>query len=295
MGQAAGRDEASRTVVEAYQRCEAIVRAHYENFPVASRLIPRRLRPHVCALYAYARGADDLADEPRGEGDPIEALDDWERRLDRCLAGEAEDPVFIALGDTVRRFGIPDRLLRDLLDAFRQDCRVRRYERWGDLVDYCRRSANPVGRMVLLLFDRSDAEEALASDAVCTGLQLTNFWQDVAVDLRKDRIYLPAEDRRRFGVGEDDLREGRVSPGFRSLMEEMVRRTRDRFDAGRPLLSRLPGRLGVEIRAVWLGGQRVLSRIEEIGYDVFRRRPVLSAGDRLVVLGRALLGRRTPS
>jgi len=274
----------------AYAHCERLARSHYENFPVASRLAPARLRPHVWAVYAFARTADDFADEARFEGKRLELLDDWEARLDACLEGRAEHPIFVALADTVRTFELPDRLLRDLLDAFRQDCTVTRYPDWTGLLDYCRRSANPVGRMVLHLFGYRDEERAVWSDAICTALQLTNFWQDVAIDGQKGRIYIPGEDRERHGVTEEEVLSGRMGPGFRGLLAELVERTRERFRAGSPLLHSVRGRLSLELRCVWLGGMRILERLEAGGFDPFHHRPTLTRKDALVAAGRALLG-----
>lgn len=281
---------ASIPLERAYAHCVAVARGHYENFPVASLAVPRALRPHVCAVYAFARGADDFADEAAFEGSRIERLDAWEASLDRALAGRADDPVFVALAETVRRFEIPVPLLRDLLDAFRQDCRVRQYPDWDAIVDYARRSANPVGRIVLWLFGHRDAERAARSDAICTALQFTNFWQDVSVDLAKDRIYLPEDARARHGVSEADMRDGRLHDGLRTLVAEMCARTRVLYDDGRPLLSMVSGRLALELRLVWLGGRRVLDRVESAGSDVFVRRPRLGLADRAALFARAALG-----
>jgi hydroxysqualene synthase len=261
------------TVEEAFAHCEARARAHYENFPVGL-FVPRAKRPYVHALYAFARAADDFADEPMYEGMRGEKLDQWEARLHAAYEGRAEDPIFVALAETVRRLEIPKGLLLDLLSAFRQDTVKSRYDTWEELLDYCRRSADPVGRLVLLVFGyRDDADLPPLSDAICTGLQLANHWQDVAIDLRKDRIYLPKELRDRFAVGEWDLNAGKVTEGFRSLMAEVIRRTRALFDRGRPLCDRVGRDLRFEMRLTWLGGVSILERIEEAGYDVFRRRP----------------------
>jgi hydroxysqualene synthase len=261
------------TVEEAFAHCEARVRAHYENFPVGL-FVPRDKRPYVHALYAFARAADDFADEPMYEGMRGEKLDQWEARLHAAYEGRAEDPIFVALAETVRRLDIPKGLLLEVLSAFRQDTVKSRYDTWEELLDYCRRSADPVGRLVLLVFGyRDDAGLPPLSDAICTGLQLANHWQDVAVDLRKDRIYLPKELRDRFAVGEWDLNAGKVTDGFRSLMAEVIRRTRALFDRGRPLCDRVGRDLRFEMRLTWLGGASILDRIEEAGYDVFRRRP----------------------
>lgn len=274
----------------AFRYCEGLAREHYENFPVASRLVPAHLRPFVWSIYAFARVADDFADEPRFEGQRLERLADWERRLDQCLDGRPDHPVFVALEQTVRLFELPQRWLRDLLDAFRQDCRVSRYESWEELLDYCRRSANPVGRMMLHLFDYRDEDRGRDSDAICTALQLTNFWQDVAVDWKKDRVYLPAQDRRRHGVEDSTLERGQADAGFRALLSELVQRTRGCFEKGRPLLGQVDGRFSLELRCVWLGGMRILDKIEAVQYDVFNRRPTLGRADVALLTGRALLG-----
>ena len=257
---------------EAFAHCEARVKAHYENFPVGL-FVPKDKRRYVHALYAFARAADDFADEPMYEGMRREKLDQWEARLHSAYAGEAQDPVFMALKETVRRLSIPKELLLDLLSAFRQDTEKSRYETWDELLDYCRRSANPVGRLVLLVFGYHDEALPPLSDAICTGLQLANHWQDVAIDLRKDRVYVPRELRRRFEVGEWDLNAGRVTDGFRALMAELVARTRALFTLGRPLCDRVNRDLRFEMRLTWLGGSSILDRIEAVDYDVFRRRP----------------------
>jgi squalene synthase HpnC len=257
---------------EAFAHCEARVKAHYENFPVGL-FVPRDKRRYVHALYAFARAADDFADEPMYEGMRREKLDQWEARLHSAYAGQAEDPVFLALGETVRRLAIPKALLLDLLSAFRQDTEKSRYETWDELLDYCRRSANPVGRLVLLVFGYDDAALLPLSDSICTGLQLANHWQDVAVDLRKDRVYVPRELRARFEVGEWDMNAGRVTEGWRALMGELLARTRNLFAEGRPLCDRVGRDLRFEMRLTWLGGSSILDGIEAVGYDVFRRRP----------------------
>jgi phytoene synthase len=291
MGKDAIPGPARWTRDEAYAYCAAVARAHDENFPVATRLLPRDLRAPVSAIYAFARAADDFADEAAHEGRRLELLGRWEERLDRCLTGTADHPVFVALADAISRFALPAQPFRDLLDAFRQDCRVRRYESWDELLDYCRRSANPIGRLLLRLYGHGDEANARLSDAICTGLQLTNFWQDVASDLRKDRIYLPSEDRRRFGVTEEDLLAGRTHEGFRALLTELVGRTRSVFEEGRPLLRVFRGRLALEIRLTWLGGHLILDRIEAAGCDVFHARPRLAAADKALLALRASLGR----
>ncbi len=277
---------ATITVDEAFAHCEARVKAHYENFPVGL-FVPRDKRPFIHALYAFARAADDFADEAIYEGMRQEKLDQWEARLHAAYRGEAEDPIFIALGETVRRLEIPKTLLLDLLSAFRQDTLKSRYESWDELLDYCRRSADPVGRLVLLVFGQRDPELGPLSDAICTGLQLANHWQDLAVDLRKDRIYVPRDLMARHGVAEWDLNAGRVDERFVALMLELLGRTRELFSRGRPLCDRVGRELRFEMRLTWLGGSRILDAIEAVGYDVFRRRPSHSVLGKLGLAWRA--------
>jgi phytoene synthase len=271
---------------EAFAHCEARVKAHYENFPVGL-FVPRQKRPYVYALYAFARIADDFADEPLYEGVRQEKLDQWEALLDAAYRGEAEGPVFVALGETVRQLDIPKELLLDLLSAFRQDTVKNRYETWEELLDYCRRSANPVGRLVLLVFDQDDLGLRPLSDAICTGLQLANHWQDAAIDYARDRIYVPEELMKRHGVGTWDFSTGRVSDGFRGLMAELIARTRELFEEGRPLCDRVGRDLRFEMRLTWLGGMSILDRIEAVGADIFHRRPAHSALDKASLAWRA--------
>lgn len=255
---------------------------HYENFPVASVLVPACYRDAVVAIYRFARAADDIADE--GDAPPAarhHALDGFARGLDAIERGEtpAEAP-FAELARAVRRHDLPITLFRDLLSAFGQDVDVTRYRTFGDLVDYCRRSANPVGRLLLALYRVDDAQALTQSDAICTALQLANFWQDVAIDWRKDtRLYVPLEDLDRFGVPLAQIARGVCDARFTRLMAFETARTRALFEAGRPLTRRLPWRLGLELRAVIAGGSRILERIDAVRGDVFTRRPVLRKRD----------------
>src|SRR5437867_3038857 len=285
---------ATMSVEEAFAHCEARVRSHYENFPVGL-LVPRDKRPYVHALYAFARAADDFADEKIYEGMRGEKLDKWEARLHAAYRGEAEDPIFVALGETARRLAIPQPLLPALLSAFRQDTVKSRYQTWDELLDYCRRSANPVGRLVLIVFGYADPELPALSDAICTGLQLANHWQDLAVDLRKDRIYAPQELMERFGVKEWDLNAARVGDAFRALMGELVARTRALFAEGRPLCDRVGRDLRFEMRLTWLGGSTILDLIQAAGYDVFRRRPRHGTVGKLRLAWRAWRWRSLPA
>lgn len=263
---------------------------HYENFPVASLLLPRRLRPAVKAIYAFARSADDLADE--GTASPAErlaALAAYGAGLDAIAEGApAPSPMFAALGDAVRQYRLPVQPLRDLLDAFRQDVVTTRHADFAGLLDYCRRSANPVGCLMLHLYEAADERNLRDSAAICSALQLINFLQDVAIDWAKARIYLPQEDLARFGVSEDQLAASRTDAQWRALMDFQVRRARAMMLDGTPLARRLPGRIGWELRLVVQGGLRILEKIEAVDYDVFRRRPTLGGWDWLVLGWRAL-------
>jgi squalene synthase HpnC len=273
---------------EAREFCARLVRAHYENFPVASWLMPKQVRPAVQAIYAFARIADDFADEEAHEGRRMERLEEWQRMLDGCFRGEAIHPVFVSLRDAVQTFDLPRQPFADLLEAFRMDVTTRRYADEPALFEYCRLSANPVGRLLLRLFGHDEPALERRSDAICTALQLANHWQDVAVDLNRDRIYLPADARRRHGVTEEVLRAGKATDGFRALMQEQVARVRGLFAEGRPLCDAVRGRFRLELRLTVLGGQRILDRVEAMRFDVLSRRPRLGPVDALIVLGRSL-------
>jgi phytoene synthase len=282
----------------AYARCLDIAQRHYENFPVASRLLPRRARPHIAAVYAFARIADDFADEgTRSPAARFALLDDWQARLHKAVeTPRSEDDsdaaaIFHALGDSIRQCDLDVQLFDDLLSAFRQDVTVRRYETWDELFDYCRRSANPVGRLVLRVNGYRDERLDACSDAVCTALQLTNFWQDLEVDLKKDRLYVPLAEVRAAGADIEDLRRFRLTPEWRRAMEAAGARTRALFAAGRPVADSVRGRLRWELRATWLGGMRILDRLAAAGYDVFTARPKLGAFDAVVIAGHALVWR----
>ena len=273
----------------AYARCLHLAGQHYENFPVASRLLPRAARPHVAAIYAFARIADDFADE--GERTPdarLALLEDWRRRLHAAAAEPAPDAsdasmVFLALGETMRRFELGVDLFDDLLSAFRQDVTVTRYEDWPAVFDYCRRSANPIGRLVLRIFGYRDAGLDRLSDAICTALQLTNFWQDFERDWRAGRLYVPQAIIRVAGADERDLHRRRASPEWRAALGAAAAKTRELFAEGRPLAGHVRGRLRWELRATWLGGMRILDRLEAARFDVFRSRPTLGWTDGIVI------------
>ena len=263
---------------------------HYENFPVASFLLPRRLVPAVEAIYAFARSADDLADE--GDALPAQrlaALDAYDAALDGIGRGDTPtDPLFARLAAVVAQYRLPLAPFRDLLSAFKQDVVTPRYADYPGVLDYCRRSANPVGFLMLSLYEAADARNVSESDAICSALQLINFLQDVAIDRQKDRIYLPLDSLARFGVPPAQLDAGTVDARWRALMAFEVGRTRALMLQGAPLAKRLPGRIGWELRLVVQGGLRILEAIEAVDYDVFRRRPQLALRDWCVIAWRAL-------
>lgn len=293
-------------VSDAYASCERIARAHYENFPVASLLLPKRMRPHVAAVYAFARAADDFADEGRlTDAERLDLLDGWASRLRRAVdaagadiaprPGEPPDAlaIFIALGETLRTLSLPVVLLEDLLSAFRQDVTVKRYRTWDHVLDYCRRSANPVGRLVLRIAGFDDPRLDNWSDAMCSALQLTNFWQDARLDFDRGRIYLPLEERERHDALEADLGSDRMTPAWQRALAGAVTRTRGLFEEGRPVCDGVDGRLRYELRATWLGGVRILDRLEGSGFDVIRHRPSLGARDMGWIVPRVLAWRKT--
>jgi phytoene synthase len=283
------RNARSTPLEAAYDHCRRIALGHYENFPVGSILLPKAVRRHVYAVYAFARAADDFADEGALESaERLRRLDDWRARLDACLRGAADDPVFIALADTIARHRLPPVLFHDLLDAFTLDVKRSRHATFQELLNYSRQSANPIGRLMLLLFGFHDERLHLLSDDICTALQLTNFWQDISVDLEKDRMYLPQDDLAAFGYSENDLRARRHTPHFIRMMDALADRTQALFDRGKPLCAAIPGRLGFELRLVWLGGTDILAELRRRRYDVFTRRPVIGTRRKIALLVHSL-------
>ena len=256
---------------------------HYENFPVASLLLPAPLREPVEIIYRFARSADDIADEGDDPADVrLRKLGVYREQLAAPV-----DPLFHDVARLIAQ-GLPVELFADLLDAFSQDVTKKRYEDFPTVLDYCRRSANPVGRLLLHLFKRTTDSDLERSDAICTSLQLINFWQDVDLDYAKDRVYLPQDEMARFGVGERHLREKLCDSAWQTLMRFQVERTRELMLSGKALGKSLPGRIGLEIRATVQGGLRILEKIERAGYDVFRRRPTLKAFDWPLLLLKAV-------
>jgi squalene synthase HpnC len=280
----------------AQQASIAVPVSHYENFPVASWVGPPALRAAISGIYAFARGADDIADE--GDDPPavrLAGLDRYARMLDRIematdASGDPAEPPFGALAAAIRGYALPIAPFRELLSAFRQDVIKPRYSDIDELFDYCRRSANPIGRLLLHLYGVTAEVELQQADAICTGLQLANFWQDVALDWAKGRVYLPMDDMARFGVGERQIAEGVVEERWRRLMAFEVERTRDLLRSGRPLAHALPLRARLELKMVVAGGLRILRAIDRAQGDVFRRRPVLRGRDWAMMFASTLAG-----
>lgn len=264
---------------------------HYENFPVASLLLPAPLRQPVEVIYRFARSADDFADEGSDPPDiRLARLSDYRAQLARIESARSpREPLFQDLEKAIKDHALPVQLFRDLLDAFSQDVTKKRYADFAEVLDYCRRSANPVGRLLLHLFKRMTDSDLRQSDAICTALQLVNFWQDIDVDYaRDDRIYIPQDEMARHGVTERHLRDKSCDGAWRTLMKTLVGQTRARMLSGAPLGRSLPGRVGLEIRATVQGGLRILDKIQAVDYDVFRRRPTLTAFDWPLLLLRAV-------
>lgn len=246
---------------------------HYENFPVASLILPRSLRRPIAAVYAFARTADDFADEPEFEGRRLECLNEFGEKLRNLDQTPPDDPLFAPLKEAVNKFHIPVALFFDLLTAFKQDVAVSRYKTFQELLDYCRYSANPVGRIVLHIMGYPAPRFMEYSDQICTALQLTNFWQDLFVDLKKNRIYLPQEDMFRFGYDEAKLTQKMIDQNLKRLMLFEVERTREIFASGRPLCQKIPGRLGWELALTWVGGNAILDQITSQQGNVLSQRP----------------------
>jgi squalene synthase HpnC len=273
-----------------FRYCLRLARRHPENFFIGSLFLPRGKRRHLAAVYAYARLADDIADGDLATAEKLAALDCWEAQLDSCLRGVATHPVFVALGETIRECDLPVDPLRALLRAFRYDAAFTPFATFADLLGYCRNSANPVGRLVLALFGYHDEERWALSDSICTALQLTNFWQDLGIDLGRGRCYVPLEDMERFGVSRRSLAEGEAGAGVRDLLRFEVERTRELFARGLPLADRVNRRVAREVRMFASGGLTILEHIEKGGFSPVRRRPSLTTRDKLRLLTLGLVG-----
>jgi squalene synthase HpnC len=276
---------------QARQYTRWLGRSHYENFLVATWLLPRRLHQPFFNVYAYCRWADDLGDEVEDPAIALDLLNWWEEELDRALEGRPRHPVFVALAETIAEFQLPAEPFRDLLRAFRQDQTKHRYADWDEVLDYCRYSANPVGRLVLALGGYRDEQRQRLSDATCTALQLANFWQDVARDWKKGRLYIPLEKLAAFGLAESDIASGRFDERYGRLMRDLVARTQNLFEQGLPLAGTVRSELRIDIELFSRGGLAVLDAIEAAGYNTLESRPVIRRSTQMRLLGRALLGR----
>ena len=275
---------------ESYAYCERIARGHFDSYALARRFVPEALRPHVWALYAFARSADDFADEPRYEGRRRELLERWENELERAFHGEAEHPIFIALADTVEKRELPVTPLRDLLNAYVIDLSVTRYATGAQLERYCGLAAQPMGRLFLHLFGQDDPALQCFSDELCTAMQIAKICQDVASDMQRDRVYLPADDLRHFGVTPAMLRANTASPELRDLVRYQLSRARSLFERGRPLIERLrriDAQLAFQVALVCYSSERLLDLIEGADHDVLGRRPSLGHADKVAILERA--------
>lgn len=278
---------------EAQKYCRQLAESHYENFHVATWFLPKRLRPHFQSIYAYCRISDDLGDEVGDATQSLALLDFWNAELDACYRGEARHPVFVALAETIRICDIPKEPFANLLIAFRQDQTLQRYPTMQDVLLYCQNSANPVGHLVLYASGYRDAELFTLSDFICTGLQLANFWQDVRLDSEKNRIYIPLEDMRRFGIAEAQIQERRFSMEFRALMQYEVEYTRDLFQQGSLLIQRLDAELAIDIKLFSQGGSEILNAIERQNFDVLSARPFIGKPRKLGLLLHALVSKLT--
>jgi squalene synthase HpnC len=277
------------TPSDAAAYCQKLATSHYENFPLVSFLLPRDLHQHFYNIYAYCRWADDLGDEVGDKTKSLELLKWWRGELNDCFEGRTKHPVFVALASTIDEFSIPRQPFEDLISAFEQDQTVTEYQTFDQLRDYCRRSADPVGRLVLYLCRQYTDQNVADSDSICTGLQLANFWQDVARDYAIGRIYLPREDYERFGYRREDFDTHTSNPGFLELMKFEVDRAREFLTNGLPLVKRLPGKLQIDIDLFARGGLRILERIERIHYRVWETRPKVTKWDAVGLLCGAIL------
>jgi squalene synthase HpnC len=282
------------TLAEAHLYCKRLAESHYENFHVASWFLPAALRPHFHAIYAYCRISDDLGDEVGDAAQSLALLRLWGSELDACYEGRARHPVFVALGDTIRACSIPKEPFSDLLTAFRQDQSVTRYASMGEVLAYCRYSANPVGRLVLYACGKADEERFRLSDSTCTALQLANFWQDVRGDYARGRVYLPQSDMERFGVRDETIAGGVATPGFCSLVRHEVEFTRGLFEDGLGLIGMVGRDLALDLDLFSRGGLEILRAIERQGYDVLRSRPRISKRTKLMLALHAFGGKALP-
>ena len=282
------------TLEQANAWCKHLAESHYENFHVATRFLPKALRPHFHAIYAYCRVSDDLGDEVGSTEQALALLELWGRELDACYEGHARHPVFVALSETIRVCSIPKEPFADLLTAFRQDQVVTRYASMSELLDYCRYSANPVGRLVLYACGEASEEKFVLSDATCSALQLANFWQDVREDFERGRVYLPQDDMQQFGVSDATIAAGVATAEFRALLRHEVDYARSLFLEGLPLIAMVNRDLALDLDLFSRGGLEILRAIERRDFDVLSARPAISKRTKISLALRALSGKALP-
>jgi len=291
--------EVAPSLAEARAWCRQLAESHYENFHVASWFLPEAFRPHFHSIYAFCRVSDDLGDEVGDREQSLALLDFWGRELDACYEGTTRHPVYVALAETIRACGIPKEPFADLLTAFRQDQKKTRFNSMNEVLEYCRYSANPVGRLVLFATGeaaegREQEERFVLSDATCSALQLANFWQDVRVDWTKDRVYIPQQDMQRFGVSDETIAAGIATAEFRTLMQYEVGYARELFEQGLPLIGRVHRELALDLDLFSRGGLAILQAIERQNFDVLKARPSISKGAKLGLAMRAVAGKFLP-
>jgi squalene synthase HpnC len=282
------------TLAEARAWCKHLAETHYENFHVASWFLPKKLRPHFHAIYAYCRVSDDLGDETGDRAQSLALLDQWSDELDACYLGKARHPVFVALAETIRACNIPKEPFADLITAFKQDQTITRFRNMDEVLAYCRYSANPVGRLVLYVCGYTDSDRFRLSDFTCSALQLANFWQDVAEDFQRGRIYLPQDAMQRFSVTEATIAAGHATPEFRALLRDQVAYARSLFAAGLPLIGIVDSDLALDLDLFSRGGLEILRAIEQCDYDVLSARPAISKTTKLSLVLRAVSGKLLP-
>ncbi len=279
----------TKKIDKAFEYCAEITNRHYENFPVASLLLPKEKRPYIQSIYAFARIADDIADDENVDQQTrLQKLEEWERLLKECYEGKADHPVFVALKETVSRLNIPIDPLANLLKAFKMDVVKNRFNNFDEVIHYCELSANPVGRLVLMIFGYKNDEYYKLSDSICTALQLTNFYQDVAIDLKKNRVYIPENEIVSVDYSEEKLYQTQYNKNFVSLMKIQIDRARGYFYAGSGLPSLVDRDLQLELKLIWFGGMQVLKKIERKKYNVFSKRIKLHLLDKIFIFLRSL-------
>jgi len=274
----------------AYKNSLTFAKSHYENFPVVLFTIPKEIRKHIAVVYQFARQADDIADEGNFTTETrLEKLNEYENDFNLSLTGKPKNDFWLALKNTIEKFSIEEKLFLDLISAFKQDVIKNRYETFEELLDYCSRSANPVGRLLLKIFNVNNIEAITASDKICTALQLTNFYQDISIDILKNRIYLPKEKMKLFGVEEQQIKNKIADENFKRLLETLLEETKIMFEEGKNILRYIPINFQLQMKMTILGGEKILEKISLIDYDVFNKRPKLSKKDFAIILLNGLM------